>query len=79
MEIPRRAFLASGAMSAFALTSRVRAEWKPSQRYPDPHVRSIDASFEKYRLSLAKVERLFTCGSTSVYSLFVNTQGAAGG
>ncbi len=58
MKMHRRAFLASGAMSALALSSQLRADWKPSQRYPDPRVRIIDESFAKYRLSLAKVERI---------------------
>ena len=35
-------------------------EWQPSQRYPDPLVHVVDQSFARYRLNLAKVERLFT-------------------
>jgi len=35
-------------------------DWQPSQRYPDPLVHAVDASFAKYRLNLAKVERLGT-------------------
>ena len=34
--------------------------WQPSPRYPDPLVVAVDPAFEKYRLSLAKVERLAT-------------------
>jgi gluconolactonase len=34
--------------------------WAPSLRYPDPLVRSLDARFDKYRLPLASVERLYT-------------------
>ena len=34
--------------------------WQPSARYPDPAVVPVDASFERYRLPLAKVERLAT-------------------
>jgi gluconolactonase len=34
--------------------------WEPSQRYPDPAVQVLDASFNRYRLPLASVERLFT-------------------
>jgi gluconolactonase len=34
--------------------------WQPSDRYPDPAVQVIDASFNRYRLPLASVERLFT-------------------
>ena len=36
------------------------SQWQPSQRYPDPAVRIIDPSFTKYRLNLAKVERIAT-------------------
>ena len=34
------------------------ADWQPSQRYPDPSIASVDPSFDKYRLPLAKIERL---------------------
>ena len=36
------------------------SDWQPSPRYPDPSVVAVDPSFEKYRLGLAKVERLAT-------------------
>ncbi len=36
------------------------SDWQPSARYPDPSVVVIDPSFERYRLALAKVERLAT-------------------
>jgi len=32
--------------------------WRPSQRYPDPAVVVVDESFARYRLPLAKIERL---------------------
>ena len=32
--------------------------WQPAPRYPDPAVVSVDPSFERYRLALAKVERI---------------------
>ena len=35
-------------------------DWQPSQRYPDPLVHVVDQSFARYKLNLAKVERLFT-------------------
>ena len=55
----RRAFLAAGSFcSALAFAPRIRAEWQPSERYPDPAVRVIDPSFAKYRLNLAKVEKI---------------------
>ena len=34
--------------------------WRPTTRYPDPAVQSLDPSFDKYRLPLAGVERLAT-------------------
>jgi gluconolactonase len=34
--------------------------WESTQRYPDPAVQVIDASFNKYRLPLASVEQLAT-------------------
>ncbi|MGE0061562.1 MAG: SMP-30/gluconolactonase/LRE family protein [Xanthobacteraceae bacterium] len=36
------------------------AEWKPSTRYPDPSIVSLDAKFDKYKLPLSNVERLAT-------------------
>jgi len=35
-------------------------DWQPSPRYPDPSVVAVDDSFNRYRLPLAKVERLAT-------------------
>jgi len=60
MNMHRRGFLTSSVISALTLTSQMQAEWEPSQRYPDPRVRVIDKTFMKYRLSLAKVERIAT-------------------
>lgn len=34
--------------------------WQPSERYPDPAIEILDASFERYRLFNAAVERLHT-------------------
>jgi gluconolactonase len=34
--------------------------WQPSPRYPDPAVQILDQSFARYRLNLAKIERLAT-------------------
>ncbi len=34
--------------------------WEPSERYPDPAVRVLHSDFNKYRLPLASVERLYT-------------------
>ena len=36
------------------------SDWQPSQRYPDPSVVVVDHSFARYKLNLAKVERLAT-------------------
>jgi gluconolactonase len=36
------------------------SDWQPSPRYPDPSVHVVDASFSRYKLNLAKVERLAT-------------------
>jgi gluconolactonase len=36
------------------------SDWQPAARYPDPAFVAIDPSFERYRVSLAKVERLAT-------------------
>ena len=33
-------------------------DWQPAQRYPDPAIVPVDPSFDKYRLPLAKIERL---------------------
>jgi gluconolactonase len=56
-----RVFLAASiAFAALVISPVARAQWQPSQRYPDPAVRIIDPSFTKYRLSLAKVERIAT-------------------
>ncbi len=35
-------------------------DWTPNLRYPDPYVTSLDKRFDKYRLALASVERLYT-------------------
>ena len=35
-------------------------QWSQSQRYPDPSVRALDKRFDKYKLPLASVERLWT-------------------
>lgn len=33
-------------------------DWQPSPRYPDPSIEAVDQSFARYKLNLAKVERL---------------------
>ena len=48
----------SFAFAAIFFSPVVSAQFQPSQRYPDPLVRVIDPSFTKYRLPLAKVEKI---------------------
>jgi len=43
---------------SFLLPREAWSQWQPSERYPDPSVRILDPSFAKYRLNLAKVEKL---------------------
>jgi len=40
------------------MTSRLRADWQPSDRYPDSLIRILDPGFAKYRLNAAKVEKI---------------------
>ena len=59
--VSRRSFLAGGTAAATLFSAgRAFAQWQPSQRYPDPSVQIVDQSFARYRLGLAKVERLAT-------------------
>ncbi len=61
MSYSRRGILAlAGAGAAAPLGRRARADWEASQRYPDPRIQVLDPAFAKYRLNLAKVERLAT-------------------
>ena len=50
----------AAALAATAVTPPAFAQWRPSERYPDPAVEILDPSFAKYRLALASVERLAT-------------------
>src|SRR6266850_1558081 len=59
MEWSKRKFLKAGAGgAALAAMPRAFAQWQPSQRYPDPLIKIVDPSFARYRLALAKVERI---------------------
>ena len=60
MGVTRRAFLSTGAAAVAGAAATAWADWQPSGRYPDPAIRILDPSFTKYRLPLAKVERLGT-------------------
>jgi gluconolactonase len=53
----RRTFLAAATAG---VASRALAQWEPSPRYPDAAVKILDPGFTRYRLPLAKVERLGT-------------------
>jgi gluconolactonase len=61
MQIDRRQLLA-GASAAAATTFSQSAfgAWEPSERYPDPAIRTLDPSFNKYRIYNAALERLAT-------------------
>ena len=62
MDITRRHTLAAagaGALAA-AVTTGASAGWEPSERYPDPAIKSLDPSFNRYRLFNASIERLAT-------------------
>src|SRR5260221_5503484 len=63
MDESKREFLKAGAgMAAMAAMPGALAQtptgWLPSGRYPDPTVKVIDPSFSRYKLGLAKVERI---------------------
>src|SRR5947209_147544 len=60
MAVTKRDMLAAAgaATAAAALAGPALAQWQPSERYPDPAIRTLDASFNKYRLALAAVERI---------------------
>lgn len=62
MTLSRRAALGAGLslFAAPALAQMRRMAEPLSQRYPDPLVRVLDPSFNRYRLVLAAVERLGT-------------------
>ena len=46
------------AAAAGTVAASAAGDWQPSPRYPDPLIKIIDPSFLKYRVNLAKVERL---------------------
>src|SRR5262245_37799568 len=61
MSMNRRTFLAAGvSLGIAAVARRSVADWRPSERYPDPLVKILDPSFTRYRVNLAKVERIAT-------------------
>src|SRR5262245_18027048 len=60
MDITRRHTLAAAGAGALvaAVNTGAAAGWEPSERYPDPAVKSLDPAFEKYRIALTGVERI---------------------
>jgi gluconolactonase len=60
MNISKRDVLtgAGAAVAAMSFTGTALGQWQPSERYPDPSVKVLDPSFNKYRLGLAGVERI---------------------
>src|SRR2546421_5452138 len=63
MDESKRQFLKAGTgAAALAAMPGALAQtptgWQPSARYPDPTVKVVDPSFNRYRLGLAKVERI---------------------
>jgi gluconolactonase len=63
MKLARRKFLhlaAGAAALSVPAMSRAFAAWEPSERYPDPAIKTLDPSFNRYRLFHASVERLAT-------------------
>ena len=61
MNPTRRTFVMGAAAASSALVaSNARGQWRPSGRYPDPAVESLDPSFNKYRIGTAAVERIAT-------------------
>lgn len=62
MTVTRRTALGAGlSLLAAPALAQMRPPAEPlSQRYPDPLIRTLDPSFNRYRLALAGVERLGT-------------------
>src|SRR5215510_128947 len=58
MEFTRRHTLAAAGASMLTAATPAFAGWEPSERYPDPAIKPLDSSFEKYRIALAGVERI---------------------
>jgi gluconolactonase len=58
MKMTRRdMFGAACAATAMTLTRTALGGWEPSERYPDPAIKSLDPSFNKYRLFNASIAR----------------------
>jgi gluconolactonase len=53
-------FAAASAAAAMTFPHIALGGWEPSERYPDPAIKSLDPSFNRYRLFNASIERLAT-------------------
>ena len=61
MDRTRRHVLAVTSTAAAVTFARTAVGgWEPSERYPDPAIKSLDPSFNRYRLYNASIERLAT-------------------
>jgi gluconolactonase len=62
MQHTRRAFMRAGgaALTGTAMAPVAFAQWRPSERYPDPAIEILDPSFAKYRIAASSIERLAT-------------------
>jgi gluconolactonase len=61
MEMTRRhMFAAASAAAVMTFPHTALGGWEPSERYPDPAIKSLDPSFNRYRLFNASIERLAT-------------------
>ncbi len=61
MDRTRRHVLAATSTAAAVTFARTAVGgWEPSERYPDPAIKSLDPSFNRYRLYNASIERLAT-------------------
>ncbi|WP_434778053.1 SMP-30/gluconolactonase/LRE family protein [Neisseria sp. Ec49-e6-T10] len=63
METTRRGLLKfSSALAVAAVAPQAIAKWEPdwvpAQRYPDPQIKSLDSSFDQYKLAAAKIEQI---------------------
>ena len=55
MEMTRRhMFAATSAAAAMTSPHTALGGWEPSERYPDPAIKSLDPSFDQYRLSIGQ-------------------------
>jgi len=58
MEFTRRHALAAAGAGMLMTSTKAFSAWEPSERYPDPAIKSLDPSFDKYRIALAGVDRI---------------------